>query len=90
MSPWIREKKDASEVNVRISRKEVERCVKGEKNGKAAGPDDIPYELYKNGGESVIDRMSDLFNWLWEEERVPSDWNECRIAILHKCGHKST
>ncbi|KAK3886627.1 hypothetical protein Pcinc_009274 [Petrolisthes cinctipes] len=42
--------KDAEELNVRISREEVERCVKRQKNCKAPGPDDIPYEMYKNGG----------------------------------------
>ncbi len=71
------ERRDANELNVKISGEEVERCVKGQKNGKAAGLDDIPYELYKNGGERVIDRMTDLFNRVWEEERVPRDWNEC-------------
>ena len=83
------ERKDASELNVRISREEVERCVRGQKNGKAAGLDDIPYEMYKNGGESMIDRMTDLFNRVWEEERVPRVWNECRVTLLHKGGHKS-
>ena len=56
------ESKDANELNERISREEVERCVKKQKNGKAAGPDDIPYELYKNGGDVMIDRMTELFN----------------------------
>ena len=62
------ERKDADELNERISREEVEKCVKKQKNGKAAGPDEIPYELYKNGGEVVIDRMTELFNQVWEEE----------------------
>ena len=41
------ERKDADELNERISREEVEKCVKKQKNGKAAGVDEIPYELYK-------------------------------------------
>ena len=52
------ERKDANELNERISREEVEKCVKRQRNGKAAGPDDIPYEFYKNGGEVMIDRMT--------------------------------
>ena len=68
------ERKDADALNERISREEVERCVKRLKNGKAAGMDDIPYEFFKNGGEAVIDWMTDLFNRVWEEER------ECRKA----------
>ena len=50
------ERKNANELNERISREEVERCVKRQKNGKAAGPYEIPYEMYKNGGEVLIDR----------------------------------
>ena len=83
------ERKNADELNERISREEVERCVKRQKNGKAAGLDEIPYEMYKNGGEVLIDRMTDLFNQVWEEERVPRMWNECRVTLLHKGGHKS-
>ena len=56
------ERKNADELDVRISREEVEKCVKRQKNGKAAGPDEIPYEMYKNGGEVMIDRMTELFN----------------------------
>ena len=78
------ERKDAM-----ISREEVERCVKRQKNGKAAGLDDLPYELYKNGGEVMIDRLTELFNCVWEKERVPRKWNECRVTLLHKGGHKS-
>ena len=83
------ERKNADELNERISREEVEKCVKRQKNGKAAGPDGLPYEMYKNGGEVVIDRMTELFNQVWEEERVPRMWNECRVTLLHKGGFKS-
>ena len=44
----ILERKDANELNEIISREEVGKCVKGQKNDKAAGSDDIPYEFYKN------------------------------------------
>ncbi|XP_063857805.1 uncharacterized protein LOC135099405 isoform X1 [Scylla paramamosain] len=83
------ERKNADELDERISRDEVERCVRRQKNGKAAGPDDIPYEFYKNGGEVVIDRMTELFNRVWDEERVPRKWNESRVCLLHKGGFKS-
>ena len=83
------ERKDANELNEEISRDEVVRCVRRQKNGKAAGPDDIPYEFYKNGGEVAIDRMTELFNRVWEEEKVPRKWNESRVILLHKGGHKN-
>ena len=34
--------------------------MKRQKNGKSAGPDGIPYEMYRNGGKVVIDRMTEL------------------------------
>ena len=82
------ERKDADELNRRISREEVEVCLKKQKNYKAAGLDEIPYELYKNGGDVVVDGMTELFNRVWEDERVPREWNECRVTLLHKGGHK--
>ena len=85
----ILERKDADEMNKRISREEVEKCVRGQKNGKAAEPDEIPYEMCQNGGEVVTDRMTELFNQVWEEERVPRMWNECRLTLLHEGGYKS-
>ena len=36
----------------------IVKCMKRQKNGKAAGPDDISYEFYKNGGEVMIDGMT--------------------------------
>ena len=48
---------------------------------KAAGLDGIPYEMYKSGEEVVIDRMTELFNQVWEKERVPRMWNECRMTV---------
>ena len=45
------------------------------KNGKAAGLDETPYEMYKNRGEGLIDIMTVLFNCVWEEEKVLRKWN---------------
>ncbi|MPC58796.1 hypothetical protein E2C01_052805 [Portunus trituberculatus] len=45
------ERKDTDKMNERISKEEVEKCARGQKNGKAAGPDEIPYQMKKNGGE---------------------------------------
>ncbi|MPC70509.1 hypothetical protein E2C01_064759 [Portunus trituberculatus] len=56
------QRKNADELNERISKEEVERCVKRQKNGKAAGPVGIPYEMYKNSGEVVIGRLTEVFN----------------------------
>ena len=36
--------------------------MKRQKTDYAAGPDDIMYDYYKDGGDVVIDSMTELFN----------------------------
>ncbi|MPC21128.1 hypothetical protein E2C01_014104 [Portunus trituberculatus] len=50
------ERKNADEANERISREEVKRCARKQKNGEAVGLDGIPYKIYKD--EFVIDNMT--------------------------------
>lgn len=35
----------------------------------------------------IIDRMIKFFNRLWEAESAKK-WNECRVTLIHKGGHK--
>ena len=72
-----------------ISKAEIEKYLKKLKLGKASGMDGIPYEFYKMGGRGVVEGLHKLFNRILEEERVPSKWNESRVSLLHKGGHKS-
>ena len=45
------------------------------KCGKAAGMDEVPYEMFKYGA-SVVTMLVKLHNSVWNEEKVPSKWNE--------------
>ena len=83
------ERKDMGEMNEEMSHDEIESFLKKLKNGKAAGPDGIPYEMFKNGGRCMIEKLHDIFRKIWNEERVPKKWNECKVILLHKGGHKS-
>ena len=83
------ETKDLRSLDNVIQRTEIERVLKGLKNGKATGMDGIPYEFYKHGGERIVDMLWSLFKEVWSEERVPQKWNESRVILLHKGGHKS-
>ena len=83
------ETKDLSSLDSVIQRIEIERVLKGLKNNKATGMDGIPYEFYKHGGERIVDMLWNLFREVWREERVPQKWNESRVILLHKGGHKS-
>ena len=59
----------------------MEKCVRRQMIWKAAGLDVTPYEMYKSGEEVVIDRMTEVLNQVWEEERVPKMWNEYRVTV---------
>ncbi|KAF2344329.1 Reverse transcriptase domain [Trinorchestia longiramus] len=72
-----------------ITSVEIETLLKKVKNGKASGPDDIPYEFYKHSGESKIEMLRCLFDEIWRSERVPDEWNKCNLVLLHKGGHKN-
>ncbi|KAF2349462.1 Reverse transcriptase domain [Trinorchestia longiramus] len=72
-----------------ITSVEIETFLKKVKNGKASGPDDIPYEFYKHSGERIIEMLRGLFDEIWRCERVPDEWNKCNVVLLHKGGHKN-
>ena len=81
--------RDLHEIDSVIDKHEVEEVLKHLKYGKAAGIDDVPYEMFKNGGETVVGMLLKLYNKVWSEEKVPCNWNESRVVLLHKGGHKS-
>ena len=37
----------------------------------------------------MVEGLYRLFNRIWEEGKVPKKWNESRVTLLHKGGHKS-
>ena len=55
---------------------------------KAVGPDGIPNEMYKEGGEKIEERLLDLFGSIDEEEEVPIEWNEVQVKLAFKHGKK--
>ena len=68
---------------------EIRKTVNKLKNNKGVGFDGIPYEFFKNGGEGMVRALYELYGKIWEEESVPRKWNESRVILLHKGGHKS-
>ena len=70
--------------NYEISGVETERQVKKLKNMKAIGPNGIPNEFYKEGGEKVQKGLYRLVKEIVKEEEVPMTWNEVRVTLLHK------
>ena len=77
------------EQNYEIKKEDVKKQIKKLKNMKAVGPDGIPNEFYKEGGEKIEEGLLDLFESIDEEEEVPIEWNKVQIKLqLLKMGKK--
>ncbi len=79
----------APELQVKMDKitvDEVEQALKKLKSGKAAGQDQIPAELLKHGGTSMIQVLTQLMNRCWEEQ-IPDEWCQGMIVKLPKKGN---
>ena len=54
----------------RPSEGEIWKAIQKLKNGKAAGPDNIPAEALKADENTTVE-MYQLFGKIWEEENIP-------------------
>ena len=70
-----------------ILREEVETAIRSLKNGKAAGVDNVPAELIKNGGETVTDILLKICNKIWQTGEWPTPWTQSLIITLPKKGN---
>ena len=70
-----------------ILKEEVESAIRALKDGKAAGVDNIPAELIKNGGESVIELLTKICNKTWQTGEWPTQWTQSLIITLPKKGN---
>ena len=69
-----------------ITSSEVQRAIKSLKNNKAAGPDGIPGEFYKNAPPCVVNFLTVYFNRLFASGSFPVAWCKSIIHPLHKSG----
>lgn len=72
-----------------ITSTEVEEAIRALKHNKAPGLDQISAELLKYGGTAVVQRLVELLNECWKNERVPDDWRKGVIIKLPKKGNLS-
>lgn len=57
------------------------------KNNKAPGPDGLPAEILKYGGDELHRALYDLVLSIWIQERMPQQWTRSIICPLHKKGN---
>ncbi|VDP26045.1 unnamed protein product [Schistosoma curassoni] len=68
---------------------EIRMAVRQIKNGKAAGPDNIPAEAPKSDIEANTSMLYLLFKKIWGEEQVPMDWKKGHLVKIAKKGDLS-
>ena len=62
--------------------------IKRLKRGKAVGCDEIANEYLIEGRELLSGPLTKWFNQLWAIERVPEEWQDVKMTMLHKGGSK--
>ena len=68
-------------------RSEVARAIRQPASRKATGPDEVPAELFKAGGETVLDRMHRICVTIWETGEWPEEWTFSTFIPLPKKGN---
>ncbi|XP_061661528.1 uncharacterized protein LOC133492816 [Syngnathoides biaculeatus] len=67
-----------------ITKGEVRKALQRMKNGKAVGPDDIQLEVWKQFGEMAVEFLTNLFNRILAEEKVPEEWRKSVLVPIFK------
>jgi hypothetical protein len=62
----------------------VRAAIKQMKSGKAPGTDNIIPEVLKVDIETSVDMLHPLFEKIWQEEKVPTEWKEGIIVKIPK------
>jgi len=65
-------------------RSEVARAIRQTASRKATGPDDVPAELFKAGGETTLNRMHRICVAIWESGGWPEEWTFSTFIPLPK------
>ena len=80
------EREPSKWINEDFTVKEVKMMLKMLKNGKAYGWDKIPNEALKNLPDSMIVKITLLFNMIKSSGILPQGFNRGRITLVHKRG----
>ena len=63
------------------AREEIWKALNQMNTGKAAGIDNIPPEVLKEGEIEIVNQHHKLFNKIWETEIPPAEWEKRPIII---------
>ena len=72
-----------------ILQSEVEASIKRLKRNKAPGEDNITRGILQDGGDAMIQILTDLFNTCLHHQQVPKPWKNALVVLIHKKGNTS-
>ena len=75
-----------NEESLPILESEVRNAILTLKNGKSPDPDNIPGELLKHGGESLIKIFTTICQQIWKTKKWPDQWTKSLIIPIPKKG----
>ena len=78
---------DNSEAPPFIER-EVEETLKKMKQNKAPGNDQLTCDIIKLGGNETLTQITKIFNTILKNKKIPPEWKEAKVIILHKKGDR--
>jgi hypothetical protein len=67
-----------------VTEQEVKRAMQKMKSGKAAGPSGVVAEMLGAAGEEGVRWMTELFNTIVLEGKIPTDWSKSWIVGIYK------
>ncbi|VDP58316.1 unnamed protein product [Schistosoma mattheei] len=76
-------------IDVGSTIEEISMAIRQIKSGKATGPDNIPAEALKADVAATARILHILFNKIWDEEQVPTEWKEGHLIKIPKKGDLS-
>ena len=82
----------ASALGIEPTEEEIAIAMKAMTNEKAVGPDGLPAELLKLGlqqDRTILLEFHRLATLIWREGKVPQQWKDAVITVLHKKGDKT-
>ena len=71
-----------------VMKEEVDKVLRGMKNGKSPGEDGLTAEMFKLRGEKMKEQLAKLFSICLRKREIPSSWNNAIIILLYKKGDK--